>query len=197
MPTPSPIPRPVATLFMWVVPALLLSSCATRVAQRTRQYSEVQKYGIVFRLHDYKQRYDFYEKNGLHDRAAQEQAENNAYNRQLMRYFKQYFNFCEVRFFYASQLKELQAGKLVLLNEQLQPDPSLPLPERMIIASYDYGQVDDHISPLKSFRIEQSDIKVRHSSFFSWLRTAPADSSTIKKINSKMWKRSGLAASSK
>ena len=186
-------PRPMSTLSSWVLLALLLSSCSARIAERTRQYSEVQKYGLVFRLHDYKQRYDFYEKNGLHDRAVKERAENDAYNRALMTHFKQYFDFCEMRFFYASQIKELQAGKPVLLNAQLQPDPSIPLPEHIIVASYDYGDVDDHSAPLRSFSVEKSQIKVRHSSFFKWLKGSPADSSTIKKINKRMWKQSGLA----
>lgn len=172
--------------------ALTLSSCAARVVARSKLYASVQQQGLVFRLHDYKQRFDYYEKNGLHDRAVQEKAENDAYNRQIMQAFRKHFDFCNIQFYYSSQRKELEARKPVLLNDRLQPDASIRVPAKLLFSGFDYGQVDDHSTPRKSFRVEGTEIKIRHSSFFRWLGRGEVDSTDIKKVNRVMWRRTRI-----
>lgn len=170
----------------------LFSSCAAKVAARIRSMEEVKKHGILFRLHDYQQRYAHFEKIGLADRAAKERAANEQYNRQLVSDFKKHFDFCPVQFFYASQMNDLKARKPVLLNANLQPDPSIPLPERIIIAGCDYGDSPEGgVYKIKSFRLEGSSLKIRHTTFSRWLAGRPMDSSSVIKVNRIMHKRSG------
>jgi len=170
----------------------LLPSCAAKVAARIRSMEELKKHGIVFRLHDYKQRYEHFEKIGLSERAAKERAENEQYNRELMSAFKKHFNFCPVQFFYASQVKDLKSRKPVLLNADLQPDPSIPLPARIIVAGCDYGdEVESRAYMLKYFRLEGSSLKIRQASFGKWLAGNQMDSVGVMRVNRLMHKRSG------
>ena len=144
---------------------------------------EIKKNGIVFRLHDYKQRYAHLEKIGQNELAAQERAENERYNRELMGYFRQHFNFCEVRFFYASQYKDLKARRPVLLNANLQPDATLPLPARIIVAGCDYGDAETQTYMIKNFRLEGTNLKIRHATLGKWLIGGLMDEKDVIRVN--------------
>ena len=174
-----------------LIALFLFSSCAAKVTSRIRGMDEIKKNGIVFRLHDYKQRYAHLEKIGYSELAAQERTENERYNRELMGYFRQHFNFCEVRFFYASQINDLKARRPVLLNADLQPDATLPLPERIIIAGCDYGNVDTQTYLMQYFRLEGSSIKIRHATFGKWLTGGAMDEKSVIRANRIMHKKAG------
>ena len=148
---------------------------------------EIKKNGIVFRLHDYKQRYAHLEKIGQNELAAQERAENEHYNRELMGHFRQHFDFCEVRFFYASQIEDLKARRPVLLNADLQPDASLPLPERIILAGFDYDDVENHTFQFKMFRLEGG-LRI-YPTFSTWVSGRPMQPEDVRRANRILHKR--------
>ena len=169
-----------------------LPSCAAKVAARLRAMDEIKKHGFVFRLHDYKQRYAHFEKTGLSELAEKERAENERFNRGLVRNFKKHFDFCPVRFFYASDINDLNARKPVLLNANLQPDASIPLPEKIIVADCEYsGKTEGGLPRIKHFRLEGSTLKIRHTTFSKWLAGYPMDSLSVIRINRVMYKKSG------
>jgi hypothetical protein len=170
----------------------LFSSCASKVAARIRAMQEIQKHGIAFRLHDYKQRYEYFEKNGLSERAAKERADNERYNRQLVSDFRKHFDFCPVQFFYASQVNDLKAGKPVLLNADLQPDASIPLPEKVIVAGCEYSEnMEGGIPWIKYFQIEDSSLKTRQAKFSKWLAGRQMNASSVIRVNRIMHSRAG------
>ncbi len=174
-----------------LIALFLFSSCAAKVTSRIRGMDEIKKNGIVFRLHDYKQQYAHLEKTGYSELATQKRTENERYNRELVGYFKKHFNFCEVRFFYASQINDLKARRPVLLNADLQPDATLPLPERIIIAGCDYGNVDDQTYLMQYFRLEGTSLKIRHAILGKWLTGGPMDEKSVIKTNRIMHKKAG------
>ena len=170
----------------------LLPSCAAKVAARLRAMDEIKKNGFVFRLHDYKQRYAHFEKTGLGEIAEKERVENERYNRELVSNFKKHFDFCPVQFFYASQINDLNARKPVLLNADLQPDASIPLPEKIMVAGCEYsGKTEGGLPRIKYFQLEGSSLKVRHSTFNKWLAGHSMNSHSVVRINRRMYKKSG------
>ncbi len=170
----------------------LLPSCAAKVATRLRAMDEIKKHGLVFRLHDYKQRYAHFEKTGLGELAKKERAENERYNRELVSNFKKHFDFCPVQFFYASDINDLNARKPVLINADLQPDASIPLPEKIIVAGCEYsGTTEGGLPRIKHFRLEGSSLKVRQTTFNKWMSGRSMNSFGVIRVNRAMYKKSG------
>ena len=170
----------------------LLPSCAAKVAARLRAMDEIKKHGFVFRLHDYKQRYAHFEKIGMSELAEKERAENERYNRELVSNFKKHFDFCPVQFFYASDINDLMARKPVLLNADLQPDASIPLPEKIMVAGCEYsGKTEGGLPRIKSFRLEGSSLKIRHTTFNKWLAGHSMDAFSVSRVNQAMYRKSG------
>lgn len=152
-----------------LIPALLLfsaifASCATSkldkvAAQRTLQ--NLKEHGLVVWLPDSKNRIEFFKSKGLHKEAAQEQAKAEKQNRELMKFYKEHFDFCKVYFYYTSLEEDLKNKLPVLLNAELRPDPSISLPKKVIIGGFYYkdGQ-DSNPFPIRHFRVEDSSIKM-------------------------------------
>lgn len=176
---------PYCPIWLLILVFLGLSACKTRQIRHLQITDQLKQNGIVFRLQDYKQRIDYFEKKGMVERARTEQAEIEAYNRQLVKDFRNDFNFCEVRFFYASQIHDLRAGKRVLLNERLEPDPSAPLPPVVFIAGYGVDKVEEHAFSHDLFRIEQTDISIGPT-FKTWRKGDKMQARDVRKVNQKL-----------
>lgn len=165
---------------------LALVCCNKSYAQTSEQLSaqlkEMKKYGLVFRLQDYKRRMEYYESKGLNDRAKEEKAKIEQENRDLVQYFQQEFDFCPIRFYYVSQDDELLRGKPVLLNSSMQPDASIPLPEKLILSSIDLGEIVDNTFKWRAFRVVGTSIDIRLTYFTSWF-DKPIQANDVRRIN--------------
>lgn len=166
--------------------AILLIGCgrAQHKAQQRAllQMEAIKKHGLVFRLQDYKQRVDYFEKRGMTDRAKIEKSKIDQHNQILVQNFKKEFDFCPIRFYYSSQSNELEKGKPVLLNNNMAPDNSIPLPEKVILANFSYGKIVDNVLEWKSFRVEGTSIviKPKHT---NWRREQPLQAEDVRRIN--------------
>jgi hypothetical protein len=128
--------------------------------QRLKETQLLKKHGLAFMLHDYQRRIEHFERSGMAEKAQAERLKIAEQNRAIAQHFKEEFDFCPVYFFYASQRAELAARKPVLLNDQLQPDPSIPLPDVVIMADYGLGNLKENTHKLESFRIDSLGIKI-------------------------------------
>ncbi|MEO6040195.1 MAG: hypothetical protein ABIQ93_17405, partial [Saprospiraceae bacterium] len=108
-----------AGLLLWMT--LTCLACNKYYREAFPETEKIKKYGLAFRLQDELPRVAYLEKQGLADRAKAEKAKIAENNRNLVALFQQEFDFCPVRFYYASQQKDLLAGKPVLLNSRLEP----------------------------------------------------------------------------
>ena len=170
---------------------LMLSACNKahqRAFRKFRQIEEMKKYGLVFRLQDYKQRINYFEKKGMTDRARLEQSKIEQTNRNLVEYFQKEFNFCPVRFYYASQQNELKAGKPVLLNNEMEPDTSIPLPDKVILANFGIGKVVDNTFQSEAFRVEGTSIRIRPIRT-TWWHDEPMQLEDVRRVNQVLNKR--------
>ena len=159
--------------------ALLFVSCNSHLAGT----EAIKKNGLLIMLHDYRQRIEYFEKKGMAERAETERSTIAAQNRAAVQLFKQEFDFCPVHFFYSSQSKDLAAGKRVLLNDQLQPDSSLPLPPIMIIADYGIGNVEENTTKLESFRIDTFNISIRPTFKTRYSKSGQLEARDVERFN--------------
>ena len=167
--------------------AISLIACSKAHQKAFQQTEEIKKYGLVFGLDDYKQRIDYYESRGKTDRANLEKSKIDEYNRTLVQDFHNEFDFCQVRFYYASQTDEIRAGKPVLLNSNLEPDSTIQLPEKVILANYAYGKQEDNVIAGKSFRIEGTSIGIRTRYSRAGI-DLPLEAIDLRKINKRLHK---------
>lgn len=170
-----------------LLPAILLIACSKAHQRDFRQTEEIKKYGLVFRLQEYRQRIDYLEKRGLADRAELEKSKIDQYNRNLVQDFQKEFDFCPVRFYYSGQSDELKAGKRVLLNNNMEPDTSIPLPEKVILANYALGKQVENIVQRKAFRVEGMSIVIPTRYYLSG-EERPLEAKDVRKINKKLHK---------
>lgn len=170
---------------------LLLSACKTAYRLDYQQTAEIKKYGLLFRLSDFKQRIDYFETNGMADRAQAEKLKIKQDNQELVDLFKKGFDFCPVRFFYASQQEALLAGQPVLLNDQLEPDAAIPLPEKRLVAYYAPGKLEDNQFKGQAFRILGTTALIRPR-YTTWLTGQGMKASDVRKINKVLYKRAKL-----
>jgi regulator of replication initiation timing len=140
------------------------TSCATTKASRP-VIESVKQNGICFRLMDYRQRIEYFEKQGQSDRAEAERKKQREYNQYVRQLFKENFDFCPVYFFYASQNEALLEGCPVLLNDNLEVDPSIPLPAKVHITAYSVRDVGESIHGSERFYILGTGIEVRPAFF--------------------------------
>ncbi|MFN0173978.1 MAG: hypothetical protein ACKVU0_04965 [Saprospiraceae bacterium] len=150
-------------------PALLLfsaiiASCATSKidkAAANRSVQNLKEHGLVVWLPDSKHRIEFFKSKGWHKDAAEEQAKAQKQNRELVKFYKEHFDFCKVFFYYTSLEEDLKNNLPVLLNADMRPDPSIPLPKKVIIGGFYFkeGQ-ESHPFPTRHFRVEDSSIKM-------------------------------------
>ncbi|MDX2133898.1 MAG: hypothetical protein SFV52_03905 [Saprospiraceae bacterium] len=152
--------------------------------------------GICFRLHDFQQRITHLKETGKIQEAEEQQLEIRRYNRYVIDLFRTHFNFCPVYFFYSSQTARLQAGEPVLLNENLEPDPSIPLPPVRIIMDYNTRDIGESAFASERFFVLNSQIEVKGVFFTSDRLKARGDSiATVKGSPLPFrWDRSELVA---
>ena len=146
--------------------ALLLGMrCAAPMEASDAELKQIQQNGICFRLHDNAQRVAYMEKTYGTDAADKERSDIRRYNQYVVDLFKQHFTFCPVYYFYASQTKELQARKPVLLNQNLEQDPTVALPKDIIIMDYNQRNIGESTLGSERFYILGSNIEVRPKTF--------------------------------
>lgn len=121
----------------------------------------MQQNGICFRLHDFQQRITHLKEMGKMQEAEAQQQEIRRYNRYVVDLFRAHFNYCPVYFFYSSQTARLQAGEPVLLNENLEPDPSIPVPPVRIIMDYNTRDIGESTFASERFFVLNSPIEVK------------------------------------
>lgn len=167
---------------------LMLSACSKAHRRAFQQTQEIKKYGLVFRLQDYKQRIDYFEKHGMTDRARLEQSQIEEYNRNLVACFRKEFNFCPIHFYYASQSEELKAGMHVLLNSDMKPDTSIPLPEKLILANFGLGKRVDNTFQWESFQVEGTSIHIRPVTYSPYDPTL-MELEDVRKVNRALYKK--------
>ncbi len=172
---------------LFIVMILALICCNKSYAQTSAQLKEIKKYGLVFRLQDYKRRIEYFESKGSSDRAKEEKAKIEQENRDLVQYFQQEFDFCIVRFYYVSQQEELLKGKPILLNSAMQPDAAIPLPEKLILSSIDLGEIVDNTFKWRAFRVVGTSIDIRPTYFTSWF-DKPVQAKDVRRINRELKK---------
>jgi hypothetical protein len=145
--------------------------------------NDIKTYGIVYRLQDYKQRIEHLEKIGHTERARSEKEKTARRNKQLVQDFKANFNHCKVYFFYASQGKDLLAGKKVLLNDNLEPDPSIEPPAKLHLMYYGVDDREEHANNMDGFRMDYTGMFIRPT-FMTWLKNTDIQARDIIKLNS-------------
>lgn len=165
---------------------LLLASCS----QHLQKTESLKKHGLLFMLHDYRQRVEYYEKKGMVEKAQAERASIAKQNRAIVQHFKREFDFCPVYFFYSSQYEDLAAGKPVLLNDQLRPEASIPLPQTMIVADYGLGNVEENTFKLASFRIDSLGIKISPT-YKTRYKSETLEARDVRKFNKKLKRMHG------
>ena len=142
----------------------LFTACSTPHAPRP-VIDSVKSNGICFRLMDYRQRIEYFEKQGQTQRAEEERRNQLEYNRYVQKLFRENFDFCPVYFFYASQNDALLQGQPVLLNDNMETDPSIPLPAKIHIAAYSVRDVGESVHGSERFYILGTNIEVRPAFF--------------------------------
>ncbi len=172
------------------IPVLLifvaaLFSCNRIPSRVLASVNDIKTYGIVYRLQDYKQRLEYLEKIGQTERANAERAKYAMQNKQLMQDFKANFTYCKVYFFYASQGKDLLAGKRVLLNDKLEPDPNLELPAKLHLMYYGVDDREEHANNMDGFRMDYTGMFIRPT-FMTWLKNSDIQARDIIKLNGVM-----------
>ena len=184
---------PYYTTGLLLLAIFMLGACNRPTLQTLQGTEKIKKNGIAFRLQDYKQRIDYYEKNGMADKAEAERTRIAQQNQQIAGYFKQYFNFSPVYFFYASQGKALLNRQPVLLNERLEPDASIPLPAEVYVMGFGIDDIENHTYNLNAFRIEKTSIQIRPT-FKTWLNNSPLQERDVQKLNRVLQKLNGTTA---
>lgn len=174
-----------AGLLLWVT--LMLGACNKSYQQAFGRTEEMKKYGLVFRLQDYRQRIDYFERQGLADRAKMEKSEIEQDNRDLVVRFQKEFDFCPLYFYYSSQHDELLAGKPVLLNSQLALDTSIPLPEKIIVATFAPGKIIDNSFEWVEFRIVGTTLYIRPT-YKTWWGNKPIQPRDVRRVNRILYK---------
>lgn len=144
--------------------SLLLFACATPRATRP-VIDSVKTNGICFRLMDFQQRIEYFEKQGQPERADKERQTQREYNQYVKQLFKENFDFCPVYFFYTSQNDALLQKLPVLLNDNLEVDPTIPLPANIHIGAYSVRDVGESVHGSERFYILGTGIEVRPSFF--------------------------------
>lgn len=142
----------------------LVTACSTPRAPRN-VIDSVKTNGICFRLMDYKQRIEYFEKQGQTQRAEEERKKQLEYNRYVRKLFKENFDFCPVYFFYASENDALLEGQPVLLNDNMVSDPNIPMPAKIHIAAYSVRDVGESVHGSERFYILGTGIEVRPAFF--------------------------------
>ncbi len=173
-------------LFLGMI--LLASACSKSTQQAFRETEDIKKNGLVFRLQDDKRRIEYFEKQGLADRAKAEKAAIGENNRKVVEAFQREFDFSPIHFYYASQQEALLAGKPVLLNSQMVPDAAVSLPEKIILASFASGEIEDNTHKWKAFRVVGSTMEIRPTYRTSWFDRVlqPVDVRRINRALKKM-----------
>lgn len=143
---------------------LLGTACSTPRASRP-VIDSVKTNGICFRLMDYKQRIEYFEKQGQPQRAEEERRKQREYNRYVQKLFRENFDFCPVYFFYASENDALLQGQMVLLNENMETDSTISLPAKIHIAAYSVRDVGESVHGSERFYILGTGIEVRPAFF--------------------------------
>lgn len=151
--------------FNLLVVLLLGMRCTAPMEASDAERNHIQQNGICFRLHDNAQRVAYMGKTYGADAADKERSDIRRYNQYVVDLFKQHFNFCPVYFFYASQTSELQARKSVLLNHNLEPDPSVALPKDIIMMDYNQRNIGESTMGSERFYILGTNIEVRPNTF--------------------------------
>ena len=144
--------------------SVLLVACATPRVTRP-VIDSVKTNGICFRLMDYQQRIEYFEKKGQPQRAEEERRTQLEYNKYVKQLFKDNFDFCPVYFFYTSQNEALLQKQPVLLNDDLEIDPNIPLPDNIHIAAYSVRDVGESVHGSERFYILGTAIEVRPAFF--------------------------------
>lgn len=123
---------------------------------------ELKEHGMIFWLSDSKKRIAYLKSNGQLLEAEKEQAHLTKENQDLVQYFKAHFHFCKVNFYYTSMEEDLNNGLSVLLNDKMQPDPSIPLPEIRIKGGFYIKEDQEHNPfPQRKFWVENSEITMK------------------------------------
>ena len=143
---------------------LSVFACSTPKASRS-VIDSVKTNGICFRLMDFRQRIEYFEKQGQAARAEEERLKQREYNRYVRQLFNENFDFCPVYFFYTSQNDALLQGQRVLLNENLEPDSTIALPANVHIAAYSVRDVGESVHGSERFYILGTSIEVRPAFF--------------------------------
>lgn len=172
--------------------AAIFSSCATTKpadvgTQQTLQ--DLKKYGLVVWLPDSKRQIEYFKSKGWHKAAAKEQAEAEKQNRDLVRYYNTHFHFCKVHFYYTSLEEDFKNKLPVLLNAEMKPDPSIPLPEKVIVGGFFFKDDQEHFPfPKRHFRVENSKIrmKLRSEAWRPWWVKKPTRERDIIRLNQKL-----------
>ena len=155
---------------------LLGMRCSAPMEASDAERKQIQQNGICFRLHDNAQRVAYMEKTYGADAAEKERSDIRRYNQYVVDLFKQHFHFCPVYYFYASQTKELQARKPVLLNQNLEPDPTVGLPKDIIIMDYNQRNTGESTLGSERFYILGTNIEVRPNTFTTQRLKVKSDS---------------------
>jgi hypothetical protein len=129
------------TLIFTTIFFYILFTACSHIPRKVKQLGpDIAKHGIVFRLQDYKQRIDYFEKQGNPEVAKAEAEKIAAENRRIAQLFREHFKFTKVNFVFSSQSDALEKGQPVLLNNNLEPDATIPMPEKIFI--FNYGKDD-------------------------------------------------------
>jgi hypothetical protein len=160
----------------------LLLACNRIPTRVLGSANDIKTYGIVYRLQDYKQRIEYLEKNGQTERAKAEQEKNIRRNKQIVQDFKANFTHCKVYFIYASQSKELLAGKKVLLNDNMEPDPGIEIPAKLHLMYYGVDDREEHANNVDGFRMDYTGMLIRPT-FLTWFKNSDIQARDIIKLN--------------
>ncbi len=169
-------------LLVIILVTVISGACHKSTQEVFQQTEAIKKYGLVFRLPDDKRRIEYFEKQGLAERAKAEKLTIAQNNRELVTQFQKEFDFCPIHFYYASQSDELLAGKRVLLNSEMVPDASIPLPEQVILANFAPGKVEDNSFQWRAFQIEGTSIRIRPT-YKTWWSERQMDPKDVRRIN--------------
>jgi hypothetical protein len=161
---------------------ILFTACSN-VPRKVKQLGpDIAKHGIVFRLQDYKQRIDYFEKQGKPEVAKAEAEKSATENRRIVQLFREHFKFTKVNFVFSSQSDALDKGQPVLLNSNLEPDATIPLPEKIFIFSYGKDDKIQHTFGMEGFRLRGEDTYIRPS-YTTWKIGTPLQARDIKEFD--------------
>ncbi|MBC7776204.1 MAG: hypothetical protein H7246_12280 [Phycisphaerae bacterium] len=166
-----------------VISTLLANAQSPKPLYTTK---DLQTHGLVVWLSDAKARIELFKKHGQHKEALRDSLNTSKQNRDLVRFYRTHFDFCKVNFYYTSHEEDLKNGLPVFLNPSLNPDPSIPLPEKLIIGGFFVKPGQESFPfPKRHFRVENSNIKMdlRTEAFRPFWKKKPTSERDIIRLN--------------